>query len=147
MHKHELNTKVEKFFNENNITKIHKDPTLKFQKQFNKLIKKTKQIIQPESTKHLKQIKSNPPKLNALPKIRKPKIPIRPLTNNTQAPSHKIAIHLYKIILSLIHIYPNLINKLHKHIINKNNKTLNTNNTQQTKYITLTYHNLSLIHI
>ena len=33
---------------------------------------------------------------------------------------------------------PNLINKLHKHIINKNNKTLNINNSQQTKYITLT---------
>ena len=33
------------------------------------------------------------------------------------------------------------MNKLHKHIINKNNKTLNPNNTQQTKYITLTYHN------
>ena len=35
---------------------------------------------------------------------------------------------------------PNLINKLHKHIINKNNKTQNTNNTQHNKY-------LSLIHI
>ena len=35
----------------------------------------------------------------------------------------------------------NLINKLHRHIINKNNKTKNTNNTQPNKYITLTYYN------
>ena len=36
---------------------------------------------------------------------------------------------------------PNLINKLHRHILNKNNKTKNTNNTQPNKYITLTYYN------
>ena len=45
MDKQELNTKIEKFFNENNITKINKDPTLKFQKQVNKLINNTKHII------------------------------------------------------------------------------------------------------
>ena len=33
---------------------------------------------------------------------------------------------------------PDLINKLHRHILNKNNKTKNTNNTQPNKYITLT---------
>ena len=77
MEKHELNTKIENFFNENNITKINKDPTLKFQKQINKFINNTKHIIKPESTKYLEQIKPNPPKLNALPKIHKPNIPIR----------------------------------------------------------------------
>ena len=51
MDKQELNTKVEKFFNENNITKINKNPTLKYQKQINKFINNTKHIIQPESTK------------------------------------------------------------------------------------------------
>ena len=54
---------------------INKDPTLKFHKQINKFINKTKHIIKPENAKYLKQIKPNPPKLNALPKIHKPNIP------------------------------------------------------------------------
>ena len=36
---------------------------------------------------------------------------------------------------------PELINKLHRYILNKNTKTQNTNNTQPNKYITLTYYN------
>ena len=36
---------------------------------------------------------------------------------------------------------PDLINKLHRQIQNKNNKPQNKNNTQQYKYITLTYYN------
>ena len=36
---------------------------------------------------------------------------------------------------------PDLINKLHTQIQNKNNKPQNKNNTQQYKYITLTYYN------
>ena len=131
MNKQEINNKTEKFFSENNITQITKDPTIKYQKQINKFINNAKYIIQKENIKYLKQIKPNPPKLNALPKIHKPNIPIRPLINNTQAPSHKIAKHLDKLIRKHINLTNNtsvknnieLVKKLeHIHILH--NSTL-----------------------
>ena len=65
--KQDLNNEIETFFTENNITKLNKDPTTKYHKQINKIINNTKHIISPDKIKYLKQIKPNPPTLNALP--------------------------------------------------------------------------------
>ena len=52
--------------------------------------------------RHLIQKKPLPPSLNAQIKIHKPDNPIRPVVNNTKAPTYKIAIFL--------------VNKLHEHL-------------------------------
>ena len=79
--KQTLNNKIETFFNENNITKLNKDPTPNYHKQINKTLNNTKHIVSPDNIKYFKQIKAKATTLNALPKLHKPNIPIRPLIN------------------------------------------------------------------
>ena len=60
-----------------------------------------------ETHKYLTNIKPCAPKLNALIKTHKENMPIRPVVNNTQAPSHKIA-KLLNTKLKNMEILPNI---------------------------------------
>jgi len=68
------------FKQENQIVQLSTDPTESFQEQIQQ--------------KHLIQIKPMAPKLNALIKTQKEYKPIRPATNNIQAPYYKLAKYL-----------------------------------------------------
>jgi enoyl-[acyl-carrier-protein] reductase (NADH) len=76
---------------------LKKDPTHFYQQQIQQAIKKCDIMTDKRINKYLIKIKSTTPKLNALiTKIHKDNEPIRPVVNNTQAQSYKIAKYLYK---------------------------------------------------
>jgi len=75
---------------------ISKDPTESFQKQIKETIHKCNAIIDKNQQKYLLQMKPMAPKLNALIKTHKEDKPIRPVINNIQAPSYKLAKYLGK---------------------------------------------------
>ena len=77
------------------------------------------QIIQIKNAIYLKQIKPSPPTLNAQPKVHKQNMPIRPLINNTKAPSHKLARHLDKTIRQYITLTNNTSIKNNIDLVNK----------------------------
>jgi hypothetical protein len=91
INKNTLIQKTEEFLKDNHFTQLQKDPTEKFQKQLQQIIPKCNKIIDQQQKKHLMQIKPQPPTMNALIKIHKENEPIRPVINNIQAPSYKIA--------------------------------------------------------
>ena len=62
-----------------------------------------------ETHKYLTNIQPSTPKLNALIKTHKENMPIKPVVNNTQAPSHKIA-KLLNTKLKNMEILPNFYN-------------------------------------
>ena len=97
-----LNDKIETFFTENNITEIKQDPTPQFQSTIKNIINKSEHVIPKNMKQYLKHIKPQAPTLNALPKIHKPNIPIRPLINYTTSPAYKLSKHMDKIIRSHI---------------------------------------------
>ena len=66
-------------------------------------------IIDKGAIKYLSQMQPRPPRLNALIKTHKENMPIRPVINNTQAPSHKLARHIHKIIQTW-QLLPNIYN-------------------------------------
>jgi hypothetical protein len=77
--------------NSRKFTQLQKDPTDKFQKQLQQILPKCNKIIDKQQKKYLMQIKPQPPTMNAQIKIYKENEPIRPVINNIQAPSYKIA--------------------------------------------------------
>jgi hypothetical protein len=83
--------KVISFLNENDYTKLQKDPTDRFQKQTQKTIQCCGLIIDTYNRKRLTQIKPTAPTLNALIKLHKDNEPIRPVVNNISAPTYKLA--------------------------------------------------------
>jgi hypothetical protein len=95
-------SKVNDFLYNNNFHKLPKDLTYKYQKNIIHTPKYCNLIIPTRQVRHLIQKKPLPPSLNALIKIHKPDNPIRPVVNNTNAPTYKIA----KL----------LVNKLHEHL-------------------------------
>ena len=98
----DYSSKVNDCLDNNNFHKLPKDPTDKYQKNIIHTLKYCNLIIPTRQVKHLIQKKPLPPSLNALIKIHKPDNPIRPVVNNTNAPTYKIA----KL----------LVNKLHEHL-------------------------------
>jgi hypothetical protein len=86
-----LNHKIDDFIKENNITKLNKDPTQIYQKQIQQTIQKCNILIDKHKQKFLISIKPTAPKLNIHIKTHKENEPIRPVINNTQAPTYKIA--------------------------------------------------------
>jgi len=74
---------------------LNKDPTDSYQKQTQQAIQQCDTVKQKHS-KYLVNIKPTAPKLNALIKVHKENEPIRPVRNNKQAPSYKIARYLNK---------------------------------------------------
>jgi gas vesicle protein len=75
---------------------ISKDTTESFQKQIQQTIHKYNAIKDKNQQKYLLQMKPTAPKLNALIKTNKEDKPIRPVINNIQAPSYKLAKYLGK---------------------------------------------------
>jgi hypothetical protein len=94
INKNTLKQKIDNFIQENHITCLNKDPTNLYQKQIQQAIQKCDTLIDKRTHKYLMNIKPMAPKLNANIKTHKENEPIRPVVNNTQGPSYKIAKYL-----------------------------------------------------
>jgi len=84
INKNNLQEKVYEFLQENNIKKINKDPTDKYQKQIQLVLQKFKNTIEKRAHKFLMNIKPKAPQLNTYIKTHKDNAPIRPVINHTQ---------------------------------------------------------------
>jgi len=100
----DLNKKFEHFIKENNIGQINKDPTEKYQKMIQQTIKRKTLIFERQQYKFLTNIKPAPPKLNIYIKTHKQKKPIRPVINNTEAPTYKVAKYINKKLQQLLNL-------------------------------------------
>uniref|UniRef100_A0A1B6C8J6 Reverse transcriptase domain-containing protein n=1 Tax=Clastoptera arizonana TaxID=38151 RepID=A0A1B6C8J6_9HEMI len=98
MYEKDYKQKVERFINENSISKLNKNPTAIYQKRIKNLINNSKVLFDKNEIGYLKMINPAAPELRGLPKVHKEGVPIRPLVNYTSAPSYKIAKKLEKII-------------------------------------------------
>jgi hypothetical protein len=90
--KDKLNGKVNNFIGENHIifVSVNKDPTEIYQKQI-QTIQKCNTLIDKQTHRYLLNIKPMAPQLKVYLKTHKDNRPIRPVINNIQAPSYKIA--------------------------------------------------------
>ena len=88
---HDYTQKVHSFISDNNFHTIPNDPTTKYHNTIHKALQQCDRIIDKKQIKYLVQKNPTPPTLNALLKLHKPNIPIRPVVNNRNAPSYKIA--------------------------------------------------------
>jgi hypothetical protein len=86
-----LQEKIENFIQTNNMSQLNRDPTDHYQKQLLQTIQKCTSIIHKGQLKYLTQMKPTAPRQEALIKTHKPNTPIRPVINNTGAPSYKLA--------------------------------------------------------
>ena len=100
----EYNTKVQNFLRENNFHTLQKDPTEKDHITLQKILQQSNLIIDKKMIKFGTQKTPQPPKLNAQIKLHKPGNPIRPVVNNTRAPSYKIAKHLTDVLNRHLHL-------------------------------------------
>ena len=91
MYEHEYHKKVRAFLSENNIEPIPTDPTNKYQTHITRKLKQCDLIFLKKQHTHITQKNPAPPTLKAQLKLHKPNIPIRPVVNNREAPSYKIA--------------------------------------------------------
>jgi hypothetical protein len=71
--------------------KLNKDPTESYHRQIQQTMQKCKNLIDGNRQKYMLNIKPTAPRMNAYIKTHKHKNPIRPVIDNTQAPSYKIA--------------------------------------------------------
>jgi hypothetical protein len=99
--------KVENFLTDNNFIQLTQDPTNKYQKQIQQSILKCNTLIDKQQKKYLTQIKPQLPKLNAHIKIHNYNEPIRPVVNNTNAPTYRIAKHLNKWLTNALQLQNN----------------------------------------
>jgi len=111
-----LKQKIDTFIQENQIILISKDPTESFQKQIQQTIHKCNAIIDKKQQKYLLQMKPMAPKLNALIKTHKEDKPLRPVINNIQAPSYKLAKYLSKKLNQLIKLPDTYANRNSKKV-------------------------------
>jgi len=102
INKDSLEKKVKMFIHENHITCLNKDLTDSFQKHTQKTLQKFHPLIEKGRHKYLINIKPTAPNLNAYIKIHREGECIRPVINNTQAPSYMLAKFFNKKLLSLI---------------------------------------------
>ena len=79
------------FIQDNQTTRLNKDPTEYFQKQIQQALQKCNTLIEKSKHKYGMNIKPTAPYLNAYVKTHKQDKPIRPVVNNIPAPSYKIA--------------------------------------------------------
>jgi len=94
--------KLKTFIHENHITRLNKDPTDSFQNHTQQALQKCHPLIEKGRHKYLINIKPTAPNLNAYIKTQREGERIRPVINNTQAPSYMLAKFLNKKLLSLI---------------------------------------------
>jgi hypothetical protein len=85
-----LEQKIDTFIQENNIMKLNKDPTDSYHRQIQQTMQKCKNLIDKSKQKYMLNIKATAPKINAYIRTHKDNNPIRPVIDNTQAPSYKI---------------------------------------------------------
>jgi hypothetical protein len=103
INKDSLEEKVKIFIHEYHITCLNKDPTDSLQKQIQQALQQCHPLTDEKGRhKYLIHIKPTAPKLNAHIKTHKEGEPIRPVINNTQALSYKLAKFLNKKLRSLI---------------------------------------------
>jgi hypothetical protein len=72
--------------------KLEKDPTDSIERKTTSLLKKSK--LPEETYKQLCLTGSRPSRLYGLPKVHKEGVPLRPIVNNTGAPTYQLAKHL-----------------------------------------------------
>jgi hypothetical protein len=85
--KDSLEQKVKIFIQENHITHLSKDPTNTYQKQIQQVLQKCDTLVEKGRHKYLMNIKPTAPMLNVYIKMHMEDKPIRPMINNTHAPS------------------------------------------------------------
>jgi curli biogenesis system outer membrane secretion channel CsgG len=81
-----------------------RDPTSKYHKEIQTTLQQCDKIINKKQIKFLIQKNPSPPTLNALLKLHKPAIPVRPVINNTNSQAHKAAKKLNTILNSHLHL-------------------------------------------
>jgi len=92
-----LEKEIDNFIQENNIKQLNKDLTDMYQKQIQQTLKKCNALVDIRSHRYLVNVKPTAPKLNIYIIKHKDNEPIRPVVNNTLAPSYNIAkIHKQK---------------------------------------------------
>jgi hypothetical protein len=96
--------KVHTFLAENNFHPFPIDPTTKDHKAIQKALQCCDSIIDKKHIKYLTQKSPTPLTLNALLKLHKPNIPIRPVVNNKNPPGHKAAKKLNTILNNCLHL-------------------------------------------
>ena len=94
----EYSKKVHTFVTDNNFHLIQKGPTTKYQQLIHRTLQECNLIIDKKKIKYLIQQKPSPPTLKAHLKLHKTAIPMRPVINNVEAPTYKIAEHLVKLL-------------------------------------------------
>lgn len=96
MNKTDYITKTEEFINNNNVTILNKDPTVKYNIQLKQALKDTHFILSNNEKFRLLNMNPRIPTLKSLPKIHKPNTPIRPIVNSRNAPTYHTAKFLHK---------------------------------------------------
>jgi len=104
MYTNEFTSKVQSFLRENNFHTLQKDPTKKDHRTLQSILQQSNLVIDKRKIKFLMQKNPLPPTLNALIKLHKPGNPIRPVINNTMAPSYNIAKHLTDVLNRHLHL-------------------------------------------
>jgi hypothetical protein len=104
LYKQTLNEKVNQFINDNQIETLKSDPTHKMQKQIQNTLKHCNTLFNQSTKKHMLQMNPTAPILSTKIKIYKPLAPIRPVINNINVPSHKLATHIHKRLKELLNL-------------------------------------------
>jgi hypothetical protein len=107
-------------------------PTKKHHRHLQEILQHCNLVIDKKQIKHLTQKKPQPPALKAQIKLHKPGNPIRPVINNINAPSYKVAKHLIGILNRHLHLgnqynvsnSTTVANNLTKLKINENHKII-----------------------
>jgi hypothetical protein len=102
--KEKLKMKVNNFITENHMQQLNKDPTETYQKQIHQTTQKCNALIDKHIHKYLINMKPMAPQLNVYIKTHKENQPIRPVINNTQAPSYKVVRYINKKLQNLIRL-------------------------------------------
>jgi hypothetical protein len=142
MDKEKLEEKVNNFIKENNMNLLNKDPTDMYLKLIQQTIQKCNILIDKQIHRYLMNIKPKAPKLNAYVKTHKDNQPIRPVINNTQAPSYKIARFINKSLKSILNL-PHTYNVENSQQVAQELLKLQT--TNKIKFITLDIKDLYVI--
>jgi hypothetical protein len=99
---HDYDRKVQNFINDNSFFILRKDPTQTFQRDIRKSITSCDTIVPKETKWKFIRLNSSPPKLHALAKVHKVKMPVRPVISWQSGPSYKLAKHLVTILNTYI---------------------------------------------
>lgn len=105
LNKTDYENKMQTLLNDTNTyKKLTSNPTTKYQKLNNNLIKswENSNLISPETAKNLKINNAHPPRIYGLPKLHKPDIPLRPIVSSIQSPLYKLSKYLSNTITNII---------------------------------------------